>query len=308
MELEIAGNPFEIASNRLQTVNLPEYPPPVSRPMHPMARRDISRRLPAPMNLPQIALHPPQTPASTFSPIRAKLRAVKAFLTALAFAVLAVSAQAATSGAVIREEGAIYLEDLLMKPARLATVADAPIFYKNDLGRYLGTLKKGQIVELQAVSDTAYRVRGMAQQGQVAGWVDPKFLNPLKQDFLDGLKQNDARRKEVLALIARNEVAINMTPEEVMQALGKPAKKSSKLDAKGREDVWEFVRYERVPQESLVRDAVGNLVRTIIYVKVPAGKISVTFSNNLVTSLEQSEGTLDAGRVSVVTAPFFVPY
>lgn len=195
-----------------------------------------------------------------------------------------------------------------MRPARLATVADTPIFYKNDLGRYLGTLKKGQIVELQAVSDTAYRVRGMAQQGQVAGWVDPKFLNPLKQDFLDGLKQNDARRKEVLALIARNEVAINMTPEEVMQALGKPAKKSSKLDAKGREDVWEFIRYERVPQETVGRDQVGNLVRTIIYVKVPAGKISVTFANNLVASLEQSEGVLDAGRVSVVTAPFFVPY
>ena len=38
---------------------------------------------------------------------------------------LGASAHAATSGAVIREEGAIYLEDLLMKPARLATVADA---------------------------------------------------------------------------------------------------------------------------------------------------------------------------------------
>jgi hypothetical protein len=273
-----------------------------------MARPDIT-----PMNLPnpthrKTAVHPSQTPASTFSSIRAKLRAVKAFFPALAFILFAVSAQAATSGAVIREEGAIYLEDLLMKPARLATVADTPIFYKNDLGRYLGTLRKGQIVELQAVSDTAYRVRGMAQQGQVAGWVDPKFLNPLKQDFIDGLKQNDARRKEVLALIARNEVAINMTPEEVMQSLGKPAKKSSKLDAKGREDVWEFIRYERVPQETIGRDPVGNLVRTIIYVKVPAGKISVTFSNNLVASLEQSEGVLDAGRVSVVTAPFFVPY
>jgi hypothetical protein len=233
---------------------------------------------------------------------------VKALLPALAFILFATGAQAATSGAVIREEGSIYLEDLLMKPARLATVADAPIFYHSDFARYLGTLKKGQIVELQAVSDNAYRVRGMAQQGQVAGWVDPKYLNPLKKDFLDSLKQNDARRKEVLALIAKNQVAINMTPEEVSQALGKPAKKSSKLDANGREDIWEFIRYERVPQESVGRDALGNLVRTVIYVKVPAGKISVTFSNNLVSALEQSEGTVDAGRVSVVTAPFFVPY
>jgi len=252
---------------------------------------------------------PTQTPASTFPQKRAKVRPVKAFLPTVALVLIAVSAQAATSGAVIREEGSIYLEDLLMKPARLATIEDTPIYYHNDLARYLGTLKKGQIVELQAVSDNAYRVRGMAQQGQVAGWVDPKFLNALKKDFLDGLKQNAARRKEVHALIEKNQVAINMTPEEVMQALGKPGKKTSKLDAKGREDVWEFIRYERVPQEVIGRDQLGNLVRSITYIKVPAGKVSITFVNNLVSSLEQSEGNLDRdARVSIVTAPFFVPY
>lgn len=219
------------------------------------------------------------------------------------------SAHAAQSGAVIREEGAIYLEDLLMKPARLATLADAPIYYHSDLGRYLGTLRKGQIVELQAVSDIAYRVRGMAQQGQVAGWVDPKHLNPLKQDFLDNLRQNAARRQEVLALIAKNEVAINMTPEEVQQSLGKPAKKTSRLDAKGREDVWEFIRYERVPQEVVGQDAAGNLVRSITYIKVPAGRLTITFANNLVSALEQTEGTFERdARVKIVAAPFIVGY
>jgi len=237
------------------------------------------------------------------------MRIVKVFLPCLALLLFNISVHAATSGAVIREEGSIYLEDVLMKPARLATVADAPIYYLSDMQRYLGTLKKGQIVELQAVTDGAYRVRGMAQQGQVAGWVDPKYLNPLKKDFLDNLKQSDARRKEVLALIAKNEVAINMTPDEVMQSLGKPTKKSSKLDAKGREDVWEFIRYERIPQETVGRDQTGNLVRSIIYIKVPAGKLSVTFANNLVASLEQSEGTTDRdARVSIVAAPFNVGY
>jgi len=234
---------------------------------------------------------------------------VKALLPCLALALISVNSFAAQSGAVIREEGAIYLEDLLMKPALLATIADAPIYYHSDLGRYLGTLKKGQIIELQAVGESAYRVRGMAQQGQVAGWVDPKFLNPLKKDFLDNLKQNAARLEKVKALIARNEVAINMTPEEVMQALGKPSKKTSRLDAKGREDVWEFVRYERVPQEVIGRDPAGNLVKSVTYVKVPTGKLAVTFADNLVSSLEQTEGTLDrAARATIVPAPFFVSY
>jgi hypothetical protein len=235
---------------------------------------------------------------------------VKAFpLIAAAFIACTAVAYAAVSGAVIREEGAIYLEDLLVRPARLATISDAPIFYHSDLARYLGTLKKGQIVELQAVSDKAYRVRGMAQQGQVAGWVDPKFLNPLKKDFLDNLKQNAARLEQVRALIAKGEVALNMTVEEVQQALGKPTKKSSHVDASGRADTWEFIRYERVPQETVGRDFNGNLVSNIIYIKVPVGKLSVTFANNLVTSLEQTEGSLEKGATAkIVPAPFTVTY
>ena len=152
-------------------------------------------------------------------------------------------------------------------------------------------------------------MRGQAQQGQVLGWVEPKYLSPLKPEFLANLKQNAARQAEVEALIARNEVAINMTPEEVTRALGKPAKKTSRLDASGREEVWEFVRFERVPQEVTGYDRYGRLVTNYVYVKVPAGKLSVTFKNNLAAALEQSEGTLDrAARVKIVAVPFSLFY
>lgn len=248
-------------------------------------------------------------PAFDFCPKPRYARAVKPLPYFLAALLLCAAAQAAPSGAVVREEGAIYLEDLLPKPVRLATIADAPIYYKIDLGRFLGTLKKGQIVELQAVSDAAYRVRGKAEQGQVAGWVDPQFLNPLPKDFLENLRQNAARREEVNALIAKNEVAVNMTPEEVLQSLGKPPKKTSHLDAKGREETWEFVKYERVPKEVVGRDTEGNLVKTIIYEKVPSGKLAVSFVNNLVASIEQTEGTLNrAAQVKIIPAPFVVGF
>ena len=218
-------------------------------------------------------------------------------------------AHAAPSGAVIREAGAIYLEDVLKKPVHLVTTVAAPIHYQSDLGRYLGTLKKGQRVELQAVGEGAYRVRGMAQQGQVAGWVEPAALTPLRADFLAALKQNAARREEVLALVERNEVAINMTPEEVTTSLGKPAKTTSRLDAKGREETWEFVRYERVPQTVNGYDVNGRGVSRTVYVKVPAGKLAVIFSNSLVSALEQSESTAEGdGRVKIVSAPFIVPF
>lgn len=238
-----------------------------------------------------------------------KLTLVKAlpFLLGLLLCVALLPGRSASPA--LREEGAIYLEDLLRKPVKLATVQDAPVYWKIDLQKYLGTIRKGQLVEVQAIGDNAYRVRGQAQQGQVLGWIEPRFLSPLKPEFLANLKLNAARKAEVDALIARNEVAINMTPEEALQALGKPAKKTSRLDANGREDVWEFVRYERVPQQITTTDRYGRLISSYIYVKVPAGKLSVVFTNNLISALEQSEGTLErAAQVKIVAVPFNVVF
>ena len=225
------------------------------------------------------------------------------------FLPLLLAAASAHAGAVIREPGAIYLEDFLPKPVKLATTSDTAIYYKSDLARYLGVIRKGQIVELQAVGEAVYRVRGNAQQGQVAGWVDAKTLSALKPEFLANLRKNAARKAEVDALIAKGEVAINMTTEEVSAALGKASRKTSKLDAAGREDVWEFVRYERVPQEVTGQDRFGRLVTSLIYVKVPNGKLAVTFANSLVSALEQTEGTLERdARTKIVTAPIVVAF
>lgn len=237
---------------------------------------------------------------------------MRALIPLLVFSLLAAPfalAKPPPSGAVIREPGAIYLEDLVPKPVQIEVLADAPIFYQSGLDRYLGTLRGKQKVELQAVMPHAYRVKGMARQGQVAGWIEAKHLQPLKKEFLESLKQNAARQEEVAPLIARNEIAINMTPEEVSASLGKPPRKSSRLDATGRHEVWEFIKYDRVPQETTGYDRFGRLVSSIIYVKVPVGKLSVTFDKNLVSAIEQTEGTLahDA-RVKIVAAPFVVDF
>lgn len=69
------------------------------------------------------------------------------------------------------------------------------------------------------------------------------------------------------------------------------------------------MKYERVPKEALARDKDGNLVKTVIYEKVPIGKLAVSFVNNLVSSLEQTEGTLDrAAQVKIIPAPFLVSF
>lgn len=227
---------------------------------------------------------------------------VKALFLALA---LALPTHAASN--LPREAGAVYLEDFAVKPARLAIVADAAVYTKPGDGKFLGTIRKGSSVELLAIADTAYRVRGQARQGDVAGWVDVQAVSALKPEFVESLKQNAKRKAEVDAMIAKGEVALNMTPQEVTAALGKIQKKTSKLDAQGRKEVWEVVRYTRVPQETTGYDRAGRLVTSTVYIKVPSGKLTVTFDNNLVSALEQTEGNTDVQPpVRLVPVPIFV--
>ncbi len=160
-----------------------------------------------------------------------------------------------------------------------------------------------------AIAGGLFRVRGKARQGGVAGWVDARHLAPLDKKFIAALEEGARRRAEVNALIEKNEVAINMTPEEVLASLGKPARKSARLDASGRREIWEYVRYERIPQQVTGFDRTGQRIFQTTYVKVPAGQLAVILENNLVSALEQTEGTLlrDA-RVKIVTAPIELGY
>ncbi len=227
---------------------------------------------------------------------------MKAPFLALGLALLTTTASGAS--ALPREAGAIYLEDLAIRPVKVAVIGEAPVHSQIANGNFLGVLRRGSTAEVLAISATALRVRGTAQQGGVAGWVPATGVTALKADFVESVKKNAQRKADVDALIAKGEVALNMTHEEVTAALGKAQKKSSKLDAKGRQEVWEFIRYARIPQETTVQDALGRPVITTVYVKVPAGKLAVTFENNLVAALEQSEGTTEVGAPTrLVPAP-----
>ncbi len=229
---------------------------------------------------------------------------MKAPFLALGLALTFLTAHASAGSALPREAGAIYLEDLAIKPVKLAVIGEAPVQSQMVNGNFLGVLRKGTPAEVIAISEAGVRVRGTAQQGGVVGWVPAASLTPMRAAFIESVKKNAQRKAEVDALIAKGEVALNMTHEEVSAALGKPQKKSSKLDANGRQEVWDFIRYARVPQETVGRDVQGRLVTNIVYVKVPAGKLSVTFENNLVSSLDQTEGAPEVtGAVQLVPAP-----
>ena len=192
-----------------------------------------------------------------------------------------------------REKGATYLEDFFDQPYRLKVLTSAPIYYNADLARYLGTLRAGQLVELQAIADGRVRVRGQAQQGQVAGWVDAANVSALDPALLDGLKRTARRRERVAGLIARGEVALGMAPTEVAAALGQPMGKSSRVDANGTTETWDYVRYQRVARRGFTGyyDNYGRPIAAVGYEKVAVGTFSVVFTRGVVSAVEQSEGS-----------------
>ena len=214
----------------------------------------------------------------------------RAFTTLAAFVSLSVSLTCrAEDSALLREEGALYVESLLEKPIKLKVLKHANAYGSLSGDRYLGTLQSGQEVTLLAVSDRAYRVRGRAQQGDIAGWAGPSFFSKLEPEFLENLKKAAERKALVDQLIANKEVALGMTVDEVVAALGKPTKRSSELTAESTTQTLDYIKYSRVPQTNYVRNGFGQVVKQTTYVKVETGRMTVTLKNDVVASIGESE-------------------
>lgn len=241
-------------------------------------------------------------------------------LFALLLLLVATEADAAP---IVRETGAIYLSDFGQKPLRLRVLRPAPCYFDIGMTRYAGTLRFPQVVQVEAFADYGCRIRGNAQQGGVAAWIPYNEIEPLPEGLLANLKKSEERRNVVDALIARSEVAIGMTIDEVRRSLGKPQKITNRADKDGTQQLWEFIKYTLVPQttyapgygqtvvnfpgKSKKPPAVvvqGGYYPNTIYVKVPVGTLKVLFRDGIVDALDQSEGTLaGAGQVSIVAPP-----
>ncbi|MFZ4484520.1 MAG: hypothetical protein ACOYOL_11130 [Chthoniobacterales bacterium] len=244
-------------------------------------------------------------------------------------AALVLSVCVCAAGPIVREEGAIYLEDFSVPAMRLSLREAAPCYFDRPGRRYAGTLRFPQFVRLDAVApDGMLRVRGNAQQGGVVAWVEPRFLQPPPEGLIEALGKAEERRRKVDALIANNEVAIGMSLEEVTRSLGKPQKKSSRTGREGSTQVYEYIKYDIIPQTSytpafqqsivgfrpdprdprqqprrvVVNSGFGYNASTI-YLKVPVGSVTVSFTNGVAESIEQSEGTLAGASAALVVPP-----
>ena len=203
-----------------------------------------------------------------------------------------------------REKGAIYLEDFTEEPVILMALRQVPIYVSPHGKRSVGQLRKGKKVTIIAVLNNQFLIKGLALHGQVKGWVTQLALEKLDKTFSDNLRILSKRKKIVDDLIKNQQIALGMNTSEVIASMGKPNKKNSKLDRQGRSDVYEYSTFERVAQYKLRRDGLGNLFKQKYYVKMETGKLSVKFNNNIVESIEETEGNpLGGQNVKIVPIP-----
>lgn len=206
------------------------------------------------------------------------------------------------------EPGAIIVEGVLPKPVRLTVMLESIIYYQSDMQRALGAMAPGTIVQLVAMTDSAFKVRGRARHGDVAGWMRQDTLKSADPKLFEKLKSYCERQKTVDELIQKHQIAIGMTGDEVRMSLGTPSRKSARVTATGREESFEYSVYKSVPQTVTGRDAFGNVVTSIVYVKMETGRLTVNLSAGNVTEIQETQGNtpIPGGSVRVVPAPVTV--
>lgn len=203
-----------------------------------------------------------------------------------------------------QETGTFSIEGLTPKPVTVVTQQESPVYSTSKFQGAVGSFAPGVTVTLVAMSDTGFRVRGRARHADVAGWVRQADLLTKDPLLADKMKKLFERTQQVAELIKNNQVALGMTAEEVQSSLGKPTRQNTKINAAGKELRMEYSIFEKVPQVTTNRDAFGQLVQTVIYVKVEVGTLSMNFKNGVVEEIEETKGNpLGAGGVKIVPAP-----
>jgi hypothetical protein len=202
------------------------------------------------------------------------------------------------------EPDVVYLAQAVEKPVKLTVIKEAPVFSDKSGKHRLGTLKADQIVELEAITDKIYRVRGQGTRDGIAGWVAPWAFSSKDPQFVFHLKELYDRQIQVQALIAAKQVAVGMTLSEVTRSRGKPTKTTVRKTEKGQSGSWDFVEYEEVKHYITRLDPVtGAAYRQFSHVtQTEKSRLSVEFENDVVTAIEESEDKKE-GNVRIVVPP-----
>ncbi len=223
---------------------------------------------------------------------------------ALATAIVLPTTAAPKKSLLNNDPDVIYISEHIDHTITLLVAKPAIAYATKKGGRRLGVFKAGTKVELLAITDKAYRVKGKATHAGVTGWVNPQLLASKDKNFIANLKQLYKRQMIVKELIANKDVAIGMTLKEVRLSLGEPTETESKQTRKGETGKWDYVVTEQQKHYRLVYDPhTGNTYRQLSYITTEEkSRLSIEFEDNIVTSVTRKKNN-GPGKITIVPAP-----
>ncbi len=224
----------------------------------------------------------------------------------IGYSLTALSPLIAAESRLNQDPKVVYLENFSKKPLILLTVEKTPIHVSKTGGRRIGYIEEGTKVELLAMDDKAYRIKGAGRNGKIVGWTAPRYLASQDPKFVGNLKKLYERQMLVQELIEKGEVAIGMSLDEVEQVLGKPTKTKVRTTATGKSGTYEYITYEEQEHYAYVRNQqTGQLFRQLTHVtQEETGKISLEFEGDAITAIEESEDQ-GGGKVRIITPPIW---
>jgi len=207
-----------------------------------------------------------------------------------------------------RERDAWYIADFLPegRTLELGVIRETKVFHTRDAREMVGTLAAGQKVNLEGFTRFAYRVRGKNVRGDIiVGWVNPRDMEPPQEDLQEKLIATAERQEQVAQVIAEKRVVVGMTLAEVRRSWGEPTRRERRVDGGGRQDVWEYIVFERVPRFNHTRDPVTGQVYQQIshYEQIEREKNTVEFNDGVVTSVTEREQQRRPRGISLVPVP-----
>jgi hypothetical protein len=210
-------------------------------------------------------------------------------------------------GAEIRYSDVIYLDEVNLPPLQLKALARVPLMFSRDNSSIIGHIAPGQTVTVLGVGASQYYVNVRIATGQARGWLRLDALEPPAPEVLADLKRRRERAVKHKELIARHEVIIGMTRDEVRASLGKPDKIARTVTADGEAEQWSYVTYRYLPQYNYFYDARGQLQQNVVYQRVPTGHKIVVFRNNEVAVIEDHTQERTPPPITTVVPPLIVP-
>ena len=202
------------------------------------------------------------------------------------------------------EPGVIYLNQVFAKPLKLNVIEQSQVFSDKDGSHRLGFLKADQIVDLEGMTERAYRVRGQGTKDGIAGWVSPKAFSHSDKDFVEKLKKIYDRQIAVNEIIKNKSLAIGMTPNEVQLSRGKPTKTTMRVTPSGESGTWEYIDYNEIKHYITKIDPVtSQAYRQLSHItQEETGKTTVEFKDGAASALEEMKDK-GPGNVKIIVPP-----